>query len=135
MTGVWKLKLAGAGALALLTLAAGPPEKPKALAAASPGLWEISGQPGAAAPRRMCVRNVASLAQIEQQRGQCARVVIRDLPTKTEIHYTCTEGGFGQSTIELITPRSLRIETQGIAESAPFHYVFQARRVGECPVH
>jgi hypothetical protein len=135
MTGVSKLKLGAAGALALLTVAAAPPAKPKALAVTSPGLWEISGQPGAAAPRRMCVRDVASLAQIEQRGAQCTRVVIRDLPTKAEIHYTCTGGGFGQSKIELITPRSLRIETQGIAASAPFHYVFQARRVGECPVH
>jgi hypothetical protein len=62
-------------------------------------------------------------------------VVIRDLPTRTEIHYTCVGGGFGQSKIERMTPRSLRVETQGIAGSAPFNYVFQARRIGECPVH
>jgi hypothetical protein len=135
MTGVSKLKLGAAGALALLIVAAAPPAQPKALAAARPGLWEISGQPGAAAPRRLCVRDLATLAQIEQRRAQCTRVVIRDLPSKAEIHYTCAGGGFGQSTIEPITPRSLRVETQGIAASAPFHYVFQARRVGECPFH
>jgi hypothetical protein len=135
MTGVLKLKLGAAVALPLLTVAAAPPAQPKALAAASAGLWEISGRPGANMPKRSCVRDLAVLAQIEQRGAQCTRVVIRDLPTKTEIHYTCSGGGFGQSSIELITPRSLRIETQGIADSAPFHYVFQARRVGECPVH
>ena len=135
MTGASKLKLGAAGALALLTVAAAPPEKPKALRAASPGLWEISGQPGAEGPQRICVGDLATLAQIEERRSQCTRVVIRDLPTRTEIHYTCTGGGFGQTTIELITPRSLRIETQGIAAGAPFHYVAQARRVGDCPVH
>jgi hypothetical protein len=135
MTGVSTLKLGGAGALALLTVAAAPPAQPKALAAASPGVWEISGRPGATALQRMCVRDLAILSQIEQRRAQCTRVVIRDLPTKTEIHYTCAGGGFGQSKIELVTPRSLRIATQGIAGGAPFNYVFQARRVGDCPVH
>jgi len=33
----------------------------------------------------------------------------------------------------LITPRSIRIETQGISDNLPFNYVIQARRVGDCP--
>jgi hypothetical protein len=135
MTGVSKLKLGGAAVLALLTVAAAPPQKPKALAPASPGLWEISGQPQTTVPQRICIADLATLAQIEERRSQCTRVVVRDLPTRTEIRYTCAGGGFGQTTIELITPRSLRIETQGIAAGAPFHYVAQARRVGDCPVH
>jgi hypothetical protein len=32
----------------------------------------------------------------------------------------------------LITPRSIRIETQGISGDLPFNYVLQARRVGDC---
>ena len=37
-----------------------------------------------------------------------------------------------QSKIDVLTPRSIRIETQGIADDLPFNYVIQARRVGEC---
>jgi hypothetical protein len=128
-------KSATAGALALLAVAAAPVGEPQALVPTSPGLWEITGQPLAARPLRLCVRNMASLAQLEHRGSRCARVVIRDLPTRTEIHYTCVGGGFGQSKIERMTPRSLRVETQGIAGSAPFNYAFQARRFGECPVH
>jgi hypothetical protein len=135
MTAVSKLKLAGAGELALRAVAAAPPAQPKALAAASPGLWEITGQPLVARPQRICIRDLASLAQLEHRRAHCTRVVIRDLPGRADIHYTCSGGGFGQSRIELITPRSFRVETQGIAGSAPFNYVFQARRIGDCPVH
>ena len=62
----------------------------------------------------------------------CTRVVIRDQRTSAEVHYTCAGGGFGQTTIGMLTPRSLRIETQGISDNAPFHYVLQARRVGNC---
>lgn len=125
---------AGAGAAGLLLVlgAAGPPE---ALKTAMPGLWEISGQPLSQNPVRLCVADLASLAQIEHRRSRCTRVVIRDKPTMTEIHYTCAGGGFGRTTMKLITPRSLRVETQGIAGSAPFNYVFQARRIGDCPPH
>lgn len=125
------------GALALLAamLVAADAPGPKALAATSPGLWEVTGQPLFPESRRLCLRDMASLAQIQQRGANCTRVVIRDLPSKTEIHYTCAGGGFGQSKIQLLTPRSLRVETQGIAAGAPFNYVFQARRVGDCPVH
>jgi len=32
----------------------------------------------------------------------------------------------------LITPRSLRIDTQGISDNLPFHYQLYARRVSDC---
>lgn len=122
----------GAGAAALLlALAAAAP--PAALTTTLPGLWEISGQPLSPTPVKMCIADIASLAQLEHRRSRCTRVVIRDKPAAAEIHYTCAGGGFGRSTMKLITPRSLRVETQGIAGSAPFNYVFLARRIGDCP--
>jgi len=53
-------------------------------------------------------------------------------PEGVLVHYTCARGGFGRSKIDVLTPRSIRIETQGIADDLPFNYVIQARRVGEC---
>lgn len=73
------------------------------------------------------------MAQLQHRRSRCTRVVIRDLPGMAEIHYTCTGGGFGRSTVKPITPRSVKIETQGISDGAPFNYALQGRRVGECP--
>lgn len=126
------LLVTGAGAAALLVALAAA-GTPKALTTTMPGQWEISGQPLSPKPVTMCVADLASLAQLEHRRSRCTRVVIRDTPSLAEIHYTCAGGGFGRSTMKLITPRSLRIETQGIAGSAPFNYVFQARRIGDCP--
>ena len=40
--------------------------------------------------------------------------------------------GFGQSKVTLLTPRSMRIETQGISGNLPFNYQLHARRVGDC---
>ena len=122
----------GVGGAALLLLAAA---RPSALAQTSPGLWEISGLPNAGTSVRQCVANTALLARVEHQGQSCTQVVISDTETKAVIEYTCANGGFGRSKLTLLTPRSLRIETQGISANYPFNYVVQARRIGECPVH
>ena len=108
--------------------------EPSMLKTVQPGQWEV--QRNGAAPQRMCVRNVASLAQLEHRRRSCTRVVIRETAAAATIHYTCTGAGFGESNLKLVTPRSIRVQTQGISsDTSPFNYTFQARRVGNCPAH
>ena len=126
---------AAAGAAVLTPVAAQRPAapRPQALSVTQGGLWEVSGIRGLRAPRRVCVADTAQLAQFEHLRTSCTRVVIRDLRTVTEIHYTCPGSGFGRSQVTVITPRSLRIETQGISANAPFNYLLHARRIGNCP--
>ena len=120
---------AAAGAFALAGAGA-----PSILNTVQPGQWEV--QRSGAAPVRMCVRNVASLAQLEHRGRSCTRVVIRETASAATIHYTCTGAGFGETSLSLVTPRSMRVQTQGIAsDTSPFNYKFQARRVGDCPTH
>ena len=109
--------------------------RPATLAETSPGLWELSGLPNSAAPVRQCMADTAALAAFEHRGQSCKQVVLSDTPSTTVIDYTCANGGFGHSKLTLLTPRSLRIETQGISANYPFNYVIQARRVGECPAH
>ena len=104
--------------------------RPAVFTQTSGGLWEVSRANGGR--RNICVADPTLLAQYEHLRASCSRNVLRNQQAKAEIHYTCAGGAFGQSTVELITPRSLRIETQGISNNAPFHYVLQARRIGNC---
>ena len=106
---------------------------PLALSQAAPGVWEVTGVPGAKAPFRQCIGNVLALAQFEHRKLSFSRTVVRDGPSAAIIEYSCPGGGFGRTEIDLVTPRSLRIDTQGISEGLPFHYVAQARRVGDCP--
>jgi hypothetical protein len=120
---------------AVIALALGAAQRPAALSQTEAGMWELSGRPGATSPTRLCLRDPFALVQVEHRRANCSRVVIRDLPMKAEVHYTCPDGGFGRTTITAITPRSLRVETQGISANAPFHYVLDARRTGECETH
>lgn len=128
--GVYRFLMPAGMALGALALGAAtlPP-----VIAGSGGLWELSRSATGTNPERRCVPQAAVLAQWEHRRAQCTRVVISATATEAAIHYTCTGGGFGQSRLKVITPRTLRIETQGISEGFPFNYVLHARRIGECP--
>lgn len=106
--------------------------QPAALARVSGGLWEISGAPGNQNPIRQCVADVLMLAQFEHRGQNCSRSVLSDGPSSTRINYKCGAGEFGQTQVDVITPRSLRISTQGISDQLPFNYVLQAHRVGDC---
>ena len=105
---------------------------PRALAPAMGGLWEVSRNATGHNPTRICVASPDLLAQFEHRQQRCARTVVSDRGPETLITYNCPGGGFGQSKMTLITPRTLRIDTQGIADNLPFHYQLHARRVGDC---
>lgn len=128
MTRIVTPLLVSAGAL-LLTAAQPLPT----LAQTQPGLWEVSGAPGARTPVRMCVGDVPSLARFEHRGKACTAKVLKQAGSLTAFEYSCGAAGFGHSDVEAITPRSLRISTQGISDNLPFNYVLQARRIADCP--
>lgn len=103
-----------------------------ALSKAAGGLWEIGGVPDSKAPVRQCIADIAELAQFEHRGRPCSRSIIDDSSSSVTIQYSCGAAGFGRSQVDVITPRSLRISTQGISGGLPFNYVLQARRIGEC---
>jgi hypothetical protein len=108
-------------------------QRPALFGQTAPGLWEISGIPGAKAAARECVMDMAVLARYEHKSRACAMKVTSDSPNSAVVDYSCGGAGFGHTKVDLITPRSLRIETQGVSDNLPFSYVLQARRVGDCP--
>jgi putative hemolysin len=116
--------------VAVMLLSVAATMRPTVFMQTGGGLWEVSRSNGGR--RNVCIPDPAMLAQYEHLRARCSQDVVRNQQTRAEIHYTCNGGAFGQSTVELLTPRSLRIETQGISNNAPFHYVLQARRIGNC---
>ena len=116
---------------AVLVLALGGAGRPSSLARVEGGLWEID-RLGPGVRPRICVADPLSLASYEHRGRTCTRVVISERPEGALVHYTCAGGGFGRSKIDVLTPRSIRIETQGISDDLPFNYVIQARRVGDC---
>lgn len=127
-----RIGIAVISAISGLVVLAGATD-PSALAQTQPGLWEISGSPGIKDPVRQCVPSVAALAQFEHRGQTCLRRVVSSDAVSTVIEYSCGSAGFGRSKVDVITPRSLRIETQGISTKLPFSYVLQAHRIADCP--
>ncbi|WP_205480937.1 DUF3617 family protein [Sphingomonas arenae] len=123
------MRLAGlvaVGAIALVGAA------PVALKNVAGGRWEVSRSATGHGATRVCVADPAMLAQFEHRGGSCTRVILSDRAAETIIHYTCQGGDFGRTKVTVITPRSLRLETQGISSGLPFSYQLHARRVGNC---
>ncbi len=106
---------------------------PRALDGASGGLWQVGHSAKGSPEKSVCVADPVLLGQYEHPGGQCRRSILSDRGNKAVIDYSCTDGGFGRSEMTLLTPRTLRIATQGIAAGAPYNYVLHARRVGNCP--
>ena len=89
----------------------------------------------ASQPVKLCVPNLATLAQFEHRNARCSRSTIRDNGSAATVHYSCAGGDFGQTDVRLVTPRSLLIQTQGISGGGPFKYTLTARRIGDCQNH
>jgi hypothetical protein len=126
------LRIGLSGLLILSGAAIAAANLPHALAPAMGGLWEVSHSATGHNPTRICVATPDLLAQFEHRQQRCTRKVISDQGAETVITYNCSAGGFGQSKMTLITPRTLRIDTQGISDNLPFHYQLHARRIGDC---
>ncbi|MFL6721313.1 MAG: DUF3617 domain-containing protein [Sphingomonas sp.] len=131
MTRGYALMVAAGGIAGALAL--GAAQQPSALAQAQPGLWEISGVPDAKGPVRQCVADIAVLARFEHRTKSCSARMLKDAGGSAEVDYSCGGAGFGHSQIDVLTPRSLRVSTQGISDGLPFNYVLQAHRLDECP--
>jgi hypothetical protein len=128
---IFRFALVGSAAVLALTAAQQPP----VLSGLKAGLWELDGLPGARAPSRECVADVRMFARLEHRAATCTSKVISDDGKSTVVEYSCGGAGFGRSKIDVITPRSLRISTQGISNRMPFNYVLQAHRLDDCATH
>jgi hypothetical protein len=98
------------------------------------GEWSVSTNATGTNGARHCLSDAGILTQWEHRRAQCTRVVLTGTPERADVQYTCTGGGFGNSKVQVLTPRSVRIQTQGIASGLPFGYTIHARKLGACPV-
>ena len=130
MNRLGRIGLAGLATVAAMMV--GAAAAPHALLPAMGGLWEVGQNADGHGAQKICVPSPVMLGQYEHRNGRCTRTVITDSGSEAVIRYTCADGGFGQSKITLLTPRTMRIETQGISGNLPFSYKLHARRVGDC---
>jgi hypothetical protein len=119
-------------ALAGLTLLGAAPPAPRALAGVQPGLWEVSRSAVGHGAKQICFRDMLALASAGHPGESCARRVLSDEQGKLVLYLACPGGEFARSRISVLTPRSLKLESQGVHRGAPFDLTLHARRVGSC---
>lgn len=132
MTGVGRR--VGLATLACASLALIAAVRSGGISSAEPGAWEVSLSATGAHAQRVCIADPASLAQWESRGASCVREKIAEQANQVTFQYRCASGDFGRSDMTLLTPRSLRIATQGISGGLPFGYQLYARRMGICPL-
>jgi hypothetical protein len=125
--------LAGLAGLTLVGATPAAPKPPRALQGVAPGLWEVSRSATGHGGRRMCVANVADLAAGGHPGESCRRTVLMDRPGVLVLDLVCSGGDTGRSRISVTTPRSIKVELQGIHSGLPFNEALYARRLGACP--
>jgi hypothetical protein len=121
--------------IAAASVAAALPQlKPiNAMSAVQPGLWTIHAlDRGEADVPAFCVSDTTRLLQFRHPGQTCSRFVIADTPHVATIQYSCPGAGWGRTSVRVISPEQLRLDTQGIADNAPFALAAEARRVGDC---
>lgn len=123
-------------AAATALVAAGPGGRPRepVLPGVEPGLWEISQDATGRGGRKGCIRDVVLLATYAHAGDRCLRTYLTNKPRHLILELDCGRGDFARSHVTVITPRSLKIESQGFHKGEPYNNAIYARRVGECPV-
>ena len=101
-----------------------------ALRAVERGQWQLKDATGRI--RRLCVTNPTALLQIQHGAAQCQHFVMENTPRSATIRYTCSGHGHGRTTLTVETGKLISLETQGVADGAPFADLYEGRLMGAC---
>lgn len=99
-----------------------------------PGRWELHSRTPGEPTESLCLANGRRLVQLRHPGYPCESYIVEDRPDQVIVQYTCRGRGYGRTHIRRENSRLVQIETQGIAQGAPFDVAVEARKVGTCPV-
>lgn len=97
-----------------------------------PGQWELRLREPGAGPQRICIPNGRTFIQLRHQSDVCDRFVVGESAAEVTVQYTCRGRGYGRTRIRRETATLVQIDSQGIADSLPFEFTAEARRIGPC---
>jgi hypothetical protein len=106
---------------------------PVALTSLQPGQWQLRSLDAGTPTKTVCIGDPRILLQLRHSMLACNRIMITNNPTQAVVHYSCAGSGNGRTSVRVETPRVVQIESQGIADKAPFDVAYEGRRIGECP--
>jgi hypothetical protein len=102
------------------------------LSTLEPGDWELRSREPGGAVKHMCLTDMRQLLQVRHAGRSCSRFVVTDTATQVVVTYDCAAAGNGRTALRVETPRLVQIQSQGIADSAPFDFAMEGRRIGAC---
>lgn len=118
---------------AAIAQAPAEPAVPAALSGLQPGNWRLRMLEGSAgAARDICIADPRLLLQIRHGAAACERFVVADEAKVATVSYTCGGTASGRTSLRLAEHGVVRIDSQGIADNAPFAFVAEAQRTGAC---
>lgn len=126
-------RLASAGLIAISAVATAQAPHLAVLDHLLPGSWTLREIGPGGTARSMCIADPGLLLQIHHGTTACTRFVVSDGPRAATVDYTCPGTGHGRTTLTAQGSSLVRIQTQGLANGAPFDVDYEARRGGTCP--
>lgn len=133
MTFEWLCAFTTGGALMIVgTATAAQAPSMQALHQLEPGQWELRERGVEGKVRSLCATNLEQLLQFRHSRASCKRFIVSNTPRELVVTYECGASGSGRTALRVETSRLAQIQTQGIADGAPFDMAVEARRVGIC---
>ena len=97
------------------------------------GRWQVRELDAAVAPTTVCLGDPRQLVQFEHRgTARCSSQILDSSEATATVQYSCAGRGYGHSSIRVQTPRTVRIDTQGLSNGRPFAYRLEASRVGAC---
>lgn len=105
---------------------------PKALAMLEHGEWVLKDRETGEDIQRICLGDTRQLLKIRHNRDSCTRFVVTDEKGRVSVTNDCGAAGNERTDIRIETPRLFQLQSQGIADGAPFARMIEGRRVGTC---
>lgn len=130
-----RLRIAGGLLVVAVSLmAAAPAAAPSlsALSALEKGQWDLRVREPGGETRKLCLGDARQLLQTQHPKLQCKQFVIEDSATQVSVSYDCGAAGNGRTDLRVETPRLVQIQSQGVANGAPFSFSLEGRRAGVC---
>jgi hypothetical protein len=118
MTAVWP-----AGAVA---------PSPRLAKGLEPGEWELRERGGDGEVRRLCISDFRQFLQIRHAKASCRSFTVSETPTRLIVTYECGAAGNGRTDLRVETARLVQIQSQGIADGAPFQFALEGRWARPC---
>ncbi|GAY23175.1 MULTISPECIES: hypothetical protein [Sphingobium] len=96
------------------------------------GEWELRGRGEDGAARKLCVSSLSQLLQSRHAGHACKSFTVSDVANRLVVTYECGAAGNGRTDLRVETSRLVQIQSQGIADGAPFAFALEGRWLGAC---